>query len=109
MCSRWVPAWAPTLGRLGLAVAPLQSPWVEQRTGLASEALVSDIRLLHPDGNMLTGAEVYRYLMRRLWWAYPFYLLSRVPLLSAAFDWGYRTFARHRGRISAACGLPGAS
>jgi predicted DCC family thiol-disulfide oxidoreductase YuxK len=106
ICSRWVPSWGPTLGRLGLGVAPLQSPWVEQRTGMRADDLLSDIRLLQPDGRLISGADVYRYVMRRLWWGYPLYLLSLVPGLRAFFDWGYRTFARHRSQISASCGLP---
>ena len=104
-CSRWVPFWAPTLARLGLAVAPLQAPWVASRLGLGPEALLTDIRLLWDDGRQLAGAEVYRHVMRRLWWAYPIYLLSVVPGLRQVFDAAYRVFADHRSRISAACGL----
>ncbi len=44
--------------------------------------------------------------MRRLWWAYPLYLLSSVPGLSRIFDWGYRAFARNRRVISPSCELP---
>lgn len=106
VCSRWVPYWEPTLQRLGLAIAPLQSPWVRQRTGLAPEALLDDIRLLRPDGRLISGADVYRYVMRRLWWTYPLYLLSEVPGLRDLFDWGYRKFARHRMKISNTCGSP---
>src|SRR5688572_16923122 len=86
ICSRWVPSWGPTLQRLGLGVAPLQSPWVEDRTGLAAAELLSDLRLLRPDGRLISGAEVYRFIMRRLWWAYPLYLLSEVPGLRSLFD-----------------------
>jgi predicted DCC family thiol-disulfide oxidoreductase YuxK len=107
VCSRWVPSWAPTLARHGIAVAPLQSPWVRQRTGLAESEIAADIRFLDANGSMLSGAEVYRYLMRRIWWTYPLYLLSRLPLLSLLFDWAYRSFARHRMHISATCGLRG--
>jgi predicted DCC family thiol-disulfide oxidoreductase YuxK len=106
VCSRWVPSWGPTLQQRGLAIAPLQSAWVQERTGLALADLQSDIRLLQPNGQLLSGAEVYRYMMRRIWWAYPLYLLSNVPGLSQVFEWAYRTFARHRMRISASCGLP---
>jgi predicted DCC family thiol-disulfide oxidoreductase YuxK len=105
VCSRWVPSWGPTLQRLGLAVAPLQSPWVAERMGVPPSELLSDIRLLRPDGRLISGAEVYRFIMRRLWWTYPLYLLSTVPGLRSLFDWGYRTFARHRMKISASCGL----
>lgn len=106
VCSRWVTSWGPTLRRRGLAIAPLQSPWVQERTGLPPSDLLSNIRLLQPDGQLLTGPEVYRYLLRRIWWTYPVYLLSKVPGLNYLFDWGYRTFARHRTRISATCGIP---
>ena len=79
---------------------------MQERTGLPPADLLSNIRLLQPDGQMLAGPEVYRYMMRRIWWTYPIYLLSRVPGLSHLFDWAYRTFARHRTRISASCGIP---
>jgi predicted DCC family thiol-disulfide oxidoreductase YuxK len=106
ICNRWVPLWGSTLERLGLGIAPLQSPWVQERTGLAPAALLSDLRLLRPDGRLIAGADVYRYVMRRIWWAYPLYLLSVTPGLRRLFDWSYRNFARHRRRISASCGLP---
>jgi predicted DCC family thiol-disulfide oxidoreductase YuxK len=108
VCSRWVPAWAPWLERSGFAIAPLQSSWVPARTGLTPGDLLSDIRLLELDGTLYSGADVYRYLMRRIWWGYPLYLLSRTPGFRQLFNWAYRTFARHRMRISASCSLPGA-
>jgi predicted DCC family thiol-disulfide oxidoreductase YuxK len=106
ICSRWVPSWEPTLNRLGLAIAPLQSSWVQERTGMTPGDLLTDIRLLRPDGSLLSGADVYRFVMRRMWWTYPLYLLSEIPGLRGLFDWGYRKFARHRMQISDSCGLP---
>ena len=106
ICSRWVPFWAPTLTRLGLDVAPLQAPWVAERLRLEPDALVSDLRLLLADGRHLAGADVYRDVMRRLWWAYPLYLLAAAPGLRRIFDRAYRAFADRRHRISAACRLP---
>ncbi len=105
VCARWVPFWAPTLGRLDLAIAPLQAPWVAAQVGLSDDALLADIRLLLRDGRQLVGADVYRYVMRRRWWAYPFYLLTVTPGLRWLFDRAYRAFAAHRLRFSAACGL----
>jgi hypothetical protein len=103
VCSRWIPYWAPTLARLGLEIAPLQSPWVAERLRLPSDALLSDLRLLLSDGAHLVGADVYRYVMRRLWWAYPLYLLAATPGLRRLFDGAYRRFADNRHRVSAAC------
>jgi predicted DCC family thiol-disulfide oxidoreductase YuxK len=103
ICSRLVSRWKPTLSRLGLEIEPLQSPWVQKRIGLTPGELLTDIRLLRPDGQLISGADVYRYVMRRIWWTYPLYLISRMPGLNRLFDWGYRTFAQHRTRISATC------
>ncbi len=107
-CRRWVPFWEETLRRRGFAIAPLQAPWVADQLRLPAAELVQDLRLLLPDGNRVAGADVYRYMMRRIWWAYPFYLLSIAPLLRVVFDWSYRNFALHRHAFSRTCGLPGA-
>jgi predicted DCC family thiol-disulfide oxidoreductase YuxK len=104
-CRRWVPAWAPTLGKLGLRVAPLQSEWVAARLAATPEERYRDLWLLLDDGTQLRGADAYRYVLRRLWWAFPLYVLSVTPLLRRVFDWGYRAFADHRHRFSRACGL----
>ena len=105
VCSRWVPFWAPTLERLGLAVAPLQAPWVVARLALSSNAALADIRLLFADGRQLAGADVYRHVMRRLWWAYPLFLLASARGSRWLFDRAYRAFADRRLLISHACGL----
>lgn len=106
VCSRWVTRSQPLLARLGLAIAPLQSFWVDKATGLPQDVLLTDIRLLLNDGTLVSGANVYRYVLRRFWWSYPGYLLSVAPGFNAVFDWAYRTFAQHRMRISASCALP---
>ena len=104
-CRRWVPFWAGTLRRRGFDIAPLQSSWATQQLGLPSAELVDDLRLLLPTGTQIQGAEVYRFVMRRIWWAYPFFLLSRVPGLHWLFNYTYRRFARGRHEFSRACGL----
>ena len=105
-CRRWVPFWKTTLRQRGFAIAPLQSKWVVEQLKASQEDLLFDLRLLLADGNQVRGADVYRYLMRRIWWAYPVFLLSSAPLLRNVFDWGYLTFANHRHLFSRACRLP---
>jgi predicted DCC family thiol-disulfide oxidoreductase YuxK len=104
-CRWWIPLWANTLSGRGFEIAPLQSAWVVERLGLSPNELLADLRLLLADGQLVVGADVYRHVMQRIWWAYPVYLLSIAPLLSQVFDWGYRTFATHRYRISRVCRL----
>jgi hypothetical protein len=67
--------------------------------------LLDDLRLLLADGTHLAGAEVYRYAMRRIWWALPLYVFSILPGCRQLFDSGYRTFARNRHRVSDTCGI----
>jgi predicted DCC family thiol-disulfide oxidoreductase YuxK len=105
-CRRWIPFWAGTLRKRGFDIAPLQTEWVVQRLCAPPEDLLLDLRLLLADGTQVPGADVYRHVMRRIWWSYPLYLLSVAPLLRHAFDWGYRTFADNRYGVSRACRLP---
>jgi len=107
-CRRWVPFWANTLRKRGFAIAPLQSEWVAERLKVPEEDLLFDLRLLLADGEQVRGADVYRHVMRRIWWAYPLYLLSVTPLLRLVFDGAYRIFADNRHLISHSCGLPAA-
>lgn len=105
-CSRWVPFWENTLKKRGFHIAPLQAEWVADRFALTEQELGSDFRLLLANGDKLAGADVYRYLMRRVWWAMPLYYLSILPILRKVFDAGYRAFADNRYRISRTCHLP---
>ncbi len=104
-CRRWIPFWENALRRRGFSVAPLQADWVKARLGIPDERLLDDLRLLLADGSHLAGAAVYRFAMRRIWWAWPVYLFSITPGCRRLFDLGYRTFARNRHRVSESCGL----
>lgn len=105
ICRRLSARWADTLRPLGFEMEPLQSDWVAERLKLPPSELLSDIRLLLRDGSQRQGADVYRYVMRYIWWAWPIYLLSIVPLAGKAFDYAYRWFAGHRHLISDTCQL----
>jgi len=106
VCTRLANFWIPTFVRLGLFVAPLQSPGVSERIGLDQSELLRDLRLLESNGTLHSGPDAYRFVMRRLWWAYPLYLLSMIPGLHKLFDAAYRTFARNRRMLSSSCGSP---
>jgi predicted DCC family thiol-disulfide oxidoreductase YuxK len=105
-CSRWVPFWESTLKKQGFHIAPLQADWVAEKFNLSQDELTSDFRLLLADGEKVDGAEVYRYLMRRIWWATPLYFLSILPIFRNLFDAGYRAFADNRYWISRTCHMP---
>lgn len=104
-CRRWIPFWGPMLRRHGFEIAPLQTAWVRERLGGEASDSLDDLLLLLTDGSLIRGSDVYRHLMRRIWWAWPVYVLSVTPGLRALFDTGYRAFARNRYCISHAAGL----
>jgi predicted DCC family thiol-disulfide oxidoreductase YuxK len=109
-CSRWVPFWKDTLEKRGIGIATLQEPWVVAHLlarGIAAEDLLDDLRIIVTgSGDVIPGADAYRFAFRRIWWARPLWVLSVTPGLRRLFDRGYRAFAENRYRVSKACGIP---
>ena len=105
-CRRWVPFWESTLQKRGFEIAPLQADWVREKLAMSDAELLQDLRLLLANGELVSGADTYRYAMRRIWWAYPIYLFSVAPTGRKIFDWSYRRFAANRYKVSNACRLP---
>lgn len=106
-CRRWIPFWENTLQKRGFEIAPLQANWVREKLDLSDRDLLQDLRLLLANGESIRGADVYRYATKRIWWAYPIYIFSILPVGRNIFDWSYRKFAANRYRVSRACHLPG--
>jgi predicted DCC family thiol-disulfide oxidoreductase YuxK len=104
-CSRWVKYWAKTLTRHGFEIASLDEPWVVEKLKMPIEEVLTDIRLLTPDGRLISGADVYLYAARRIWWAWPFYAVLSLPGFNRLIHAGYRWFARNRYCISHTCKL----
>jgi len=52
---------------------------VRNQLDLPNSPLLEDLRLPLSDGIQVKGADVYRHLMRRIWWAYPLFLLACTP------------------------------
>ncbi|MBZ5547964.1 MAG: DUF393 domain-containing protein [Acidobacteriia bacterium] len=104
-CSRWVNFWRPTLERHGFKIATLEEAWVGETLKMPYEELVTDIRLLTPASQLISGADVYLYVTRRIWWASPFYAVFSLPGFNRLIHVGYRWFARNRYCVSHACGL----
>jgi len=85
------------LARRGFYFIPLQTPWVQQRLGLEPKAPLEEMRLLTRDGHDFGGADALIFLARQIWWAWPFYLLSRFSGPRHFADRIYRWIATHRG------------
>jgi predicted DCC family thiol-disulfide oxidoreductase YuxK len=105
-CFRWVHLWKEVVERRGFAIKDLQSAHADGSLQLSEENLLDDIQVLTRAGNLESGANAYLYVTRRIWWAWHFYGIFRLP----GFNWilwrGYRWFNRNRYRISRHCPLP---
>ncbi len=105
-CSRWVHFWKNAVEARGFAITDLQSAAASGILQVSQENLLDDIRVLTRSGTLKSGADAYLYVTRRIWWAWPFYAIFRVP----GFNWGlwrgYKWFNRNRHRISRHCPLP---
>ena len=85
----------------GFKLAPLQTPWVRSRFGLDAEAPPAEMLVLMPDGQVCGGADGTMQIARRIWWAWPVFLLSRVPGMRILFRAIYLQVAARRHCLNA--------
>ena len=105
-CSWLVSRVQASIERDGFASAPLQSAWVGQALSFPRDQIESDIRLLLADGTLVSGADVYMYLMKRKPWLRPLGVIAGLPILKWISWRCYRLVNRNRLLISRTCGLP---
>jgi predicted DCC family thiol-disulfide oxidoreductase YuxK len=108
-CSRLVRFWQGVLAKRDIGIAGLQELWVIERLGLTGDELLYDIRLLTAKSAVISGADVYLYVTRQIWWAWPFYAVFSLPGFNQFMHLAYRWFAHNRHRISATCKLEASS
>ena len=105
-CVGWARRAGPALARRGFALAPLQTPWVRARLGLAEGGRPQEMAVLTAQGRALGGADALLELARHFWWARWVrglaWLPGVLPLLRAAYRWG----AARRPCAKGACALP---
>jgi predicted DCC family thiol-disulfide oxidoreductase YuxK len=105
-CYRWVHFWSKVVEPRGFAIKDLQSALAEGLLQIPQGGLLDDIRVLTCSGKLQSGADAYLYVARRIWWAWPFYVIFSLPGLNWILWRGYKWFNRNRYRISSHCSLP---
>lgn len=106
LCLRWVRRVERPLLRYGFGFAPLQTNWVRARLNLSETELLTEMRLLLPDRNVIGGADAVVALARYVWWLWPLWLASLVPGGMPIIRATYRHIARNRHCASGACEIP---
>ena len=103
LCLKWIARFERTLTLRGFDLAPLQSAWVTECLDLPEHELLARMRVLTPDGRDFAGADALVFLARRIWWAWPFYLLARLPFAMPLLRRAYDFLAGHRHCRNGSC------
>ncbi len=82
-CFRWVHFWEGVIERRGFSLKDLQSAWEDGSLKRSQQNLLDDILVMTRDGELESGADAYLFVARRIWWAWPFYAIFRLP----GFNW----------------------
>ena len=91
--------------RRGFSTAALEEKGVSDKLTMPYAELVTDIRLLTPNLELVSGANAYLYVTRRIWWAWPFHAIFSLPGFNWLIHAGYQWVARNRHYVSHACRL----
>ena len=108
-CTSLVTRTRATVETGGFRFAPLQSPWVRERLALPENLLMAEMRVLTVAGRVIGGADAVVYLARelgvsrRVWWARPLAIVSKLPLAMPLLRFAYRWVARRRYCGQGAC------
>lgn len=105
VCSESVRRWNKIVVRAGFELIPLQSPQAREFHHLSPDQAPREMKLLTTQGQMLGGIEALAYISRFVWWALPFHLAMKETFFRSLMGELYGLLARHRYRISQACGL----
>ena len=94
------------LARRRFELVPLQSPGASADLGIPGDRLLAEMRLRLHDGTVLGGAAAVVEIARRIWWAWPLWVLSRLPGAMRPMRAAYRWIASRRSCADGACAMP---
>lgn len=100
LCLSFVHRFHRILEKRGYHFAPLQAEGVAQRLRLPPEELLKEVRLLTVEERLISGGDVFIHLAHAVWWARPFYFLSRLPGMRPIIRSLYQFISHHRHRLS---------
>ena len=105
-CTTWAQRCRSLLARRNIGLAPLQDEAMRVRLGLVPGVPLTEMKVLTRDSRILGGIDAVLYVLRFIWWAYPVFVLGRVPLLHWLLDRFYRWFAARRYCLGGRCRIP---
>jgi len=106
LCCESARRFGRILARRRYVLRPLQSPGAAQRLGLDSRDLLRETRLLLANGRSVGGADAVVEIARHIWWAWPLWLISRLPGAKRVLHATYRYISEHRHCVGGVCKIP---
>jgi predicted DCC family thiol-disulfide oxidoreductase YuxK len=106
-CRGFASRFEGVLTRRGFDLAPLQSAWVADCLNEGVD--LSEMRVITVTGESFGGADALIFLARRIWWAWPIYVLSQVSGVRSLLRRAYAFYAARRhcdcgaGEVPQAC------
>ena len=93
-CRSFVSHFEGVLTRRGFDLAPLQSEWVADCLNEAVD--LREMRVITAAGENFGGADALVFLARRIWWAWPIYILAQIPGVMPILRRAYAFWADRR-------------
>ncbi len=105
ICSGGAERFHRILHARGFGLAPLQTPWVQDRLNLKTDTPLEEMRVITHDHRILGGADGLIYLSAQVWWAWPVFAIAQLPGMRS-LAWGaYRWIAKRRYCLGGVCQL----
>lgn len=105
LCAESYRKFGPMTERRGFRWIPMQDRRAQDILGIEDGQIPDELKLLTRRGQVLGGVDGLLYIGRYVWWAFPVWLLSRLPGVRPILRLLYRLVARNRHRVSDACGF----
>lgn len=105
LCSTARTRFGRAAQRAGFSQTALQDESAQKLLGLKEGELPTEVKVQLADGTVLGGVDALLAVSRHVWWAWPLWLVSRVPGVTWLLRFPYRVVARNRYKISQVCKL----
>lgn len=105
LCLRWMRRTERLLDRRDFKFVPLQTAWAKERLGLTDATVLTEMRLLLAEGRIFGGADAAMEIARYIWWAWPIWMISKIPGVISFGRAIYRFIANNRHCTSDACAV----
>jgi predicted metal-dependent hydrolase/predicted DCC family thiol-disulfide oxidoreductase YuxK len=102
-CVNSVRRFERMLKRSGFVPVQFQNSWACVRLDLKPDSELTEMIVLTLDGQKFGGADGIAQIARRIWWAWPLFVISQIPGIYFIFRAIYRRVAANRHCLGGAC------